>query len=145
MATRFMQVWQRLDFLFNLTNAKRRQDKAIKIVHDFTYNIIQARRKLSTESDFKFDEIYEDAEIGSKKKLALLDVLLHSKIDDQPLTDEEIKEEVDTFMFEGHDTTTGAICFTIHLLSKHPEVQEKIFEELQSVIGANAAAPVTYR
>jgi cytochrome P450 family 4 len=145
MATRFTKVWQRLDFIFNLTAGKRRQDAAIKVLHDFTYNIIQSRRKMCETSDLKFDGVYEDAEIGSKKKLALLDVLLHAKINDHPLTDEEIKEEVDTFMFEGHDTTTGAICFTVYLLSRYPRVQDKLFEELRHALGENQQTGVTYR
>lgn len=33
------------------------------------------------------------------KKMALLDILLKSSVDGQPLSNEDIREEVDTFMF----------------------------------------------
>lgn len=39
-------------------------------------------------------------EDGIRGKMALLDVLLMSSIDGVPLSDDDIQEEVDTFMFE---------------------------------------------
>ena len=81
---------------------------------------------------------------GVKKKMALLDVLLKSTVNGQPLSNEDIREEVDTFMFEGHDTTTAGICFTLYCISKHPEVQKKLFEEIESVIGLEQALSPKY-
>jgi cytochrome P450 family 4 len=38
-------------------------------------------------------------------------------------------------LITGHDTTTNAICFTLFTISKFPEVQRKLNEEIQQVIG----------
>jgi cytochrome P450 family 4 len=67
--------------------------------------------------------------------MALLDVLLKSTIDGKPLTNEEIQEEVDTFTFEGHETVTTTISFVLYLLSHHPEIQQKVYEEIQAETG----------
>lgn len=77
--------------------------------------------------------------------MALLDVLLQSTVDDQPLSNEEIREEVDTFMFEGHDTTTSGISFTLYLIARHPEVQRKLVEEIKQVLGSDKNRAIGYR
>lgn len=78
--------------------------------------------------------------------MALLDILLSSTVDEQPLSNADIREEVDTFMFEGHDTTKSAIGFTLHCISRHPEVQEKLFAEICEVIGKEVGScELSYR
>ncbi|GBP03883.1 Cytochrome P450 4d2 [Eumeta japonica] len=52
-------------------------------------------------------------------------------------SDEDIREEVDTFMFEGHDTTTSGIAFALYLIARHKEVQEKLVEEVKHVLGTD--------
>ena len=77
--------------------------------------------------------------------MALLDVLLQSSIDGLPLTNKQIKDEVDTFLFEGHDTTTTTICLALYELSKNPEIQSKLLEEIIEVLGEDNDAPLTYQ
>ncbi|KAL7042776.1 hypothetical protein ACKWTF_001272 [Chironomus riparius] len=134
-ATRFLTPWLRLNCIFNLTSLKRKQDKCANIMKEFTTNIIQERRKILMEKKDEDLDHLDDEDIGLKKKMCLLDVLLQSTIDNKPLTNEDIQEEVDTFTFAGHDTTTNAICFTLYMIAKHPEVQEKLNKEIQEVLG----------
>lgn len=65
-----------------------------------------------------------------------LDVLLTAKTDDgKPLTADDIREEVDTFIFEGHDTTSAGMTWFLYLIGCHPKAQARIHEELDEVIG----------
>lgn len=43
------------------------------------------------------------------RRVAFLDMLLKAKSEDPTIKFSDIQEEVDTFMFEGHDTTAAAV------------------------------------
>lgn len=71
----------------------------MKILHGFTDSVI-AKRKSELLNSMQDQADNNDNEFGIKKKTAFLDLLLQSSIDSQPLSNEDIREEVDTFMFE---------------------------------------------
>ncbi|XP_021365497.1 cytochrome P450 4F5-like [Mizuhopecten yessoensis] len=50
------------------------------------------------------------------------------------LTREEIRNEVDTFLFAGHDATASAISWILYTLATHPEHQTKVQEEIDRVL-----------
>jgi len=56
---------------------------------------------------------------------------------------EGIREEVDTFTFEGHDTTSAAMNWALHLIAANPEVQTKIHQELDTVF-EGSERPITF-
>ena len=61
--------------------------------------------------------------------LSSLDLLLETKTESgEGLSDSDIREEVDTFMFEGHDTTAANLTFSVHLIASHPEIQKKVLK-----------------
>jgi len=72
----------------------------------------------------------------STRRLAFLDSLL-TQMHNEKLTLDDIQEEVDTFMFEGHDTTAAAISFCCYLVGCHPDVQAKLHAEMDSIFGGN--------
>ncbi|XP_062712558.1 probable cytochrome P450 4d14 [Aedes albopictus] len=112
------------------------QRKIVRELHEFTDNVITNRRKqLQSEQTLDINRNVEG--VYTKQKMTFLDLLLNVTIDGKPLSDEDIREEVDTFMFEGHDTTTSGISFTIYQLALNPHVQDKIYEEIVAVLGKN--------
>ncbi|XP_050362900.1 cytochrome P450 4C1-like isoform X3 [Nymphalis io] len=130
------------DPIFNLLPYKKVQDEATEILHSHTKKVINLRRDELQKSNI--NSFNENTDLGIKNKHAFLDLLLLSEIDGKQIDDEHVREEVDTFMFEGHDTTTSGICFALYCLSKHPEVQEKILEEQKNIFGDNLDRDPTY-
>ena len=53
----------------------------------------------------------------------------------EEFTDREIRDQVMTLMFAGHDTSTSTLTFMLHELARHPEVTRRLHEEQDEVLG----------
>jgi cytochrome P450 len=53
---------------------------------------------------------------------------------DMPLTDEDVQNEVVTFVLAGHETTATALTWTWYLLARHPRVMERLQAELDDIL-----------
>ncbi|XP_076056874.1 thromboxane-A synthase-like [Oratosquilla oratoria] len=51
------------------------------------------------------------------------------------LTEREVVENAFMFVLAGYETTSNALGYTFHLLSVHSDVQDKLFEEINNVVG----------
>ena len=66
----------------------------------------------------------------------LLDFLLAARDEDgAPLSDEEVRDQVVTFLFAGHETTAQALTWAFVLLSTHPDAERRLVEEAASLLG----------
>ncbi|KAI8115393.1 Cytochrome P450 4d1 [Lucilia cuprina] len=140
---RMFDILYRFNLTYQFTKLAREEKKALAILHGFTEKIIVQRREELLKAQDNVTETHED-DIGTKRKMAFLDILLQSEIDGKPLSNLDIREEVDTFMFEGHDTTSSAITFCFYNLAMNPKCQQKCFEEIIQVFGTDKSKPVTY-
>lgn len=128
----------RSSFLYKFSSLKRKQDELLKILHGETDRVIQERRQLLIEAKESTKSTTTDEDnvyLSTKNRFAFLDMILMAQLEGKDITDLQIREEVDTFMFEGHDTTSSAISFALYLLSNHPEVQTLAYEEAEEFIG----------
>lgn len=122
MARGMSYIWQ-IDFFYRFTNDFKKEQKALEVLHGLSNSVIQ-QRKQEVWAKGDSDKNDENNELGTKRRKAFLDLLLEfSQNEKNPLTDEELREEVDTFMFEGHDTTSAALSFITYCLAEYPDVQ----------------------
>ncbi len=82
------------------------------------------------------EEVTNTDDRRSRRRLAFLDSLL-TQMRNEKLTLDDIQEEVDTFMFAGHDTTATAITFFCYLMGCYPDIQAKVQAEIDSIFGGN--------
>ncbi|CAG7838093.1 unnamed protein product [Allacma fusca] len=144
---RWTSPWLHSNMMWSLSSVGRRELANRKVLHDFTNQVIQERKQKFLENSKELEKnIPENDEFSfsTKKKFAFLDLLISIQAQGEiEMTDQDIREETDTFMFEGHDTTAAALTWTLHLLAKNPEQQVIVHEELDSVFGDDRERPVT--
>lgn len=70
------------------------------------------------------------AESGSHKDI--LSLLLHSN----NFSDEQLVDQLLTFLAAGHETTSSAFTWTTYLLTQHPDIQKALREEVYANIPA---------
>ncbi|XP_011883989.1 PREDICTED: cytochrome P450 4C1-like [Vollenhovia emeryi] len=143
---RLYRPWYWIDWLYYLLPAGKEFKSASNILHDFTSKVI-SKKKAERQAQNCTELVNQDNEfnIDKKKKKAFLDLLLeqNAKVD-TPMTDDELRAQVDTFMFAGHDTTAVAIIWVLFLLGNNLEHQERVHEELEEVF-RDSQAPATVK
>jgi cytochrome P450 len=53
----------------------------------------------------------------------------------EAFSDREVRDQLMTLMFAGHDTSTSTLTFMLHELARHPEVLARLGEEQDRVLG----------
>jgi len=134
---KFKKPWKLIDFLFNLTKEGRKSRHLISVLQEFTHEIIQSRLDTYARGDVSNEPA------NRHKRMAFLDVLINSQTEDgKRLTLRDLQDEVDTFMFAGHDTNATSLIWTLYLLGRNPEAQERLQREVDEVF-AGADTTVT--
>lgn len=121
-------------FIFWATGYKAQYDDYLNTLKCFTQDVIKERRAARESGQVE--------KKTSKRMMNFLDLLLSMEESDE-LTSEDIRQEVDTFMFAGHDTTTSATSWACWNLAHNPDVQEKVHQEMVEVFGEDPTTDIT--
>ncbi len=100
------------------TPGRRRFDRAAADLDAFVDDLVAERRDAGADGD------------------DLLSVLLRAEGEDgATLSEREVRDQLVTFLFAGHETTSLALTYTWLLLATHPEQRQRLDEELDAVLG----------
>ncbi|KAM6217033.1 cytochrome P450 4B1 [Rhynchocyon petersi] len=117
------------DFIYWLTPHGRRFLRACQAAHDHTDQVIRERKTALQDEK-------EREKIQKKRHLDFLDILLGAQDESgSQLSDADLRAEVDTFMFEGHDTTTSGISWFLYCMALYPEHQHRCRQEIHEILG----------
>jgi cytochrome P450 len=120
-----VEVFASPGFLFDNylpTANHRRFEKAVQRLETLAYELLHERRRS-----------------GGGQRQDLLSLLLGPGPNSEPpCKDEEIRDQIITFLMAGHETTAVALSWTWYLLSEHTEVETRMLQELAQVLGGRA-------
>lgn len=105
------------------TRVRRRYRRAMAVLDDAVYAAIAARRRGGAGSEDLIAQL-----VGARDE------------DGAALTDREVRDEVLTLAITGHETLGEALTWTWYLLAQHPGVEQKLLDELGSVLDGRAPA-----
>ncbi|XP_019060962.1 cytochrome P450 4A6 isoform X2 [Fukomys damarensis] len=127
--SRVRNVFHQNDTIYSLSSNGRWSKYASQLAHEHTDRVIKQRMaQLQNEGELE--------KVRKKRRLDFLDILLFAKTENgSSLSDHDLRAEVDTFMFEGHDTTASGISWIFYALAMHPKHQQRCREEVQSLLG----------
>ncbi|XP_072942427.1 cytochrome P450 4C1-like isoform X1 [Epargyreus clarus] len=135
---RLVRLYLYPNFIFNLTPSGKRHSKSLSTIHSFTAKVIKDRKEAVKNNEVQCDELEDDPQHINfninKKKIAMLDLLIAAEKEGS-IDKMGIQEEVDTFMFEGHDTTSSSLTYCLLSIANNPHVQKKIAIDLREIFG----------
>jgi len=80
--------------------------------------------------------ILRERRAGGAKRDDLLDMLIEARDEaGNPLDDAQIRNQVVTMLIAGQDTTAMLLCYAFSLLTRHPDAERALLDELSSTLG----------
>ncbi|XP_005176357.1 cytochrome P450 4g1-like [Musca domestica] len=165
---RQLKVFYRLDAMFKFSKLHEKGHKMLTTILDMTRRVVEERQmnfnadsRAIFENDAEvakrkeetikaeglrddLDDIDEN-DVGAKKRLALLDAMMEmTKNPEIEWTEKDIIDEVNTIMFEGHDTTSAASSFVLCILGNYQDIQEKVLAEQRAIFGDDFMRDCTF-
>ena len=94
-------------------------------------------RKAVQNVDRIIREIIERRRTSAHDRGDLLSALLQAQDDDGGgMSDRQLRDECVTLFLAGHETTSIALSNSFFLLSEHPEIEERVHEEVRDLLGS---------
>jgi cytochrome P450 len=109
------------------TPGNLRYQRAIAELDDIVYTLIRNRQAAPNPDP------------AAPQNHDLLATLLEARYEDgSPMPTQQLRDEVMTLLLAGHETTAVSLSWTWLLLANHPEVEQKLWAELRTVLNGRS-------
>jgi len=109
----------------------RAMEKSLAVIKEKIRTFVQQTRQ----------RLDQQAEVARQPANFLEALLLAYDEDGACLSDAEIQGNIITILLAGEDTTAHTLAWLLYLITEHPEVQHKMQQEADAVLGAETTPP----
>jgi cytochrome P450 len=124
--------------------APKRAREAKKELDSLVYGLISNRRQQEeSDNNRRYDDLL--SRLMRAQESNTTDHVSHNGISskstsptstsDEKMSDKQVRDEVMTIFIAGHETTSNALTWTFYLLSQYPNVERKLHDEIELVLG----------
>ncbi|XP_045765253.1 cytochrome P450 4C1-like [Maniola jurtina] len=137
-AVRICQPWLFSSAVYELLPAGARQERRRRVMWDFIESLI-IKKKMESKEQLRKNMEHENTNVASTngdQYKSFLDLLMEFSGGEDGYTNTELREELLMSILGATDTTATAACFTTVLLANHPGVQDRVYKEVQDILGS---------
>ncbi|XP_058796887.1 cytochrome P450 4V2-like [Phymastichus coffea] len=128
---RSSNLWSQWNSRFYQATTKKMIMKDIQVMHNFIDQII--RNKISINNGRMLMEQDSRSPEQIKFKTFLDHLLEYNENSENPMTLQEMRQEIETLIFTGHGTISAAVTWTLFALGNELKVQENVHKELNTI------------
>jgi cytochrome P450 len=106
--------------------------------------VIRRYRRAQAHLDRVMFRMIEERRARPDDRGDLLSMLLLASDDEGDgggMSDTQVRDEAMTLFLAGHETTANALAWTWLLLARNPDVEQRLHDEVDAVVGSRAPAP----
>ncbi|XP_031632667.1 cytochrome P450 4C1-like isoform X2 [Contarinia nasturtii] len=124
---RCSQPWTYFDSIFRWTNLYKQEQENCAIIRNLSNMVFEEKTKALLAA--KCDNPSGNSEYQwNKAHLSFIPLYIEGK-----MSEELVKQQIESFLIAGYETTGSATAFAILALAMHPHIQEQVFDELRLV------------
>ncbi|XP_043488922.1 cytochrome P450 4C1-like [Polistes fuscatus] len=141
-AKRILKFWLHPNIIFKNSSMGKRQQEILFPFNKITNEIIRKKKNSMNEDNFT----REGKDPHAKKDTSpFLDAIFKSFYETRKYSEADIRDEINTMVLSGSDTTANTLTFLFLMLATFPDIQNQVYEELYNMYDSSdpISVPIT--
>ncbi|XP_035742921.1 cytochrome P450 4C1-like, partial [Vespa mandarinia] len=140
---RIFKIWLQPNIIFRNTAMGKKFHTCASYLNNYASNIIKEKKESMLRSIINQELKEENSEQRPRR---LLDYLFESSHEGRKYSEQDIRDEINTMVIAGSDTSAVTISFVLLMLATFPHIQNEVYDELYQIYGSSDPryVPITH-